>query len=93
MLTSTTTPDGYHVGADGVWLESKPVEKPSQPVKEAPQQSQQQVQPSRTPEEQAQLDELNRLIEEGGKRQTSTDASDNGGHAGAPLEGEINIGG
>ena len=71
MMVDTTTPDGYQVGPDGVWIESQPQVTPTQ-SQQQPSQSQQQAQISRTPEEQAQLDELNRLIEERGKRQTDT---------------------
>lgn len=46
-----------------------------------------------TPEQIAADEELERIIKERGKHQTATDVGANGGHAGKPLEGDINIGG
>lgn len=78
MLKDTTTPDGFQVGSDGAWIEY-------------PQPKHQQAQISRTPQEQAELDELDRLIEDRGKRQTSTDVHIEPGEAGYDNTGEINI--
>lgn len=74
-------------------VQSKPVTQPTQskPVVNEP--VQQPTESQLTPEEQAELDELNRLIQERGKNQVVNDVGANGGHAGKPLEGEINISG
>ena len=92
MMVNTVTPDGYYVNAEGVWVE-QPVTQPTQSNPVVNESVQQPTESQLTPEEQAELDELNRLIQERGKNQVVNDVGANGGHAGKPLEGEINIGG
>ncbi|WP_320972465.1 hypothetical protein [Enterocloster bolteae] len=102
MLTSTTTPDGFQVGADGAWIQpvqSKPAPQPTQsnPVVNNPV-HQPEVQPTDTdrPEGVSEQEwqewlEFEQSIK-GGTGEVN-DVGANGGHAGKPLEGDINIGG
>lgn len=103
MLVNTITPDGYQVGADGAWIQpvqSKPVEsKPapqveptqSNPVVNNPVQNND-ADDTLTPEQIAADEEFQRQLEEANTGKNN-DAGANGGHAGKPLEGDINIGG
>ena len=74
-------------------VQSKPVTQPTQskPVVNEP--IQQPTESQLTPEEQAELDELNRLIQERGKNQVVNEIVINPGEAGYDDSGEINIGG
>lgn len=84
---------------------TKPVEKESQPVQSQPVQSQPEINNSAnsnsnnsnstlTPEQIAADEEFKRQLHEAAQNGGEiNDAGANGGHAGKPLEGEINIGG
>lgn len=84
MLSNTTTPDGYFVGADGAWI---------QPAVNEPVNSNN-TDDTLTPEQIAADEEFKRQLREasrnGGK---SYDRGANGGHAGYDNTGHINIGG
>ena len=102
MMINATTPDGFQVGANGAWIqpvqskpvESKPVTQPTQskPVINEPVQNND-TDDTLTPEQIAADEEFKRQLREAGKNGGSTDVGANGGHAGKPLEGDINIGG
>ena len=96
MMVNAITPDGYQVGADGAWIQpqvTEPVTQPTQskPVVNEPVQNNN-ADDTLTPEQIAADEEFQRQLEEANTGK-SYDAGANGGHAGKPLEGEINISG
>lgn len=84
MLSNTTTPDGYYVGADGAWI---------QPAVNEPVNSNN-TDDTLTPEQIAADEEFQRQLHEAAQnRGEINDVGANGGHAGKPLQGKINIDG
>ena len=84
MLSNTTTPDGYYVGADGAWIESAV----NEPV------NNNNTDDILTPEQIAADEEFQRQLEEASKNGgKSYDVTIYPGEAGYDNTGHINIGG
>lgn len=81
MLSNTTTPDGYFVGADGAWIESNNSESQALEIPEGV-----------TEQEWQEWLEFEKELKEAPRGEIN-DVGANGGHAGKPLQGKINIGG
>ena len=82
MLSNTITPDGYTVGSDGAWIESDNSESQELEIPEGV-----------TEQEWREWLELEKLLEERGKKQVVNEITIYPGEAGYDNTGHINIGG